>query len=178
MGVEAGTDEMLKRIKKDITVAQVFTTAEKLARHNIGAIWNFIVGFPDEPDDSFEAGLRIARQLRAMSPDFEVAVFFYKPYPGNELADQVRASDYDFPCTLEDWANFDFVGSAGPWVSQAKYARVEQFKFYQKYAYGRHRHPLARPMQTLARWRMDRDFYRFPIERRLVEWLHPAPQLS
>ncbi len=33
VGVEAGTDEMLKRIKKDITIAQVFTTAEKLVRH-------------------------------------------------------------------------------------------------------------------------------------------------
>src|SRR5687768_14143686 len=45
VGVEAGTDEMLKRIKKDITIEQVFTTAEKLVRHRIGAIWNFIVGF-------------------------------------------------------------------------------------------------------------------------------------
>ncbi|MDQ3928150.1 MAG: radical SAM protein, partial [Chloroflexota bacterium] len=57
IGVEAGTDEMLKRIKKDITVAQVFTTAEKLVRHDIGGIWNFIVGFPDEPEESFEATL-------------------------------------------------------------------------------------------------------------------------
>ncbi len=178
VGVEAGTDEMLKRIKKDITVAQVFTTAEKLVRHDIGAIWNFIVGFPDEPDESFEAGLGIAKKLRAMSPDFEVAIFFYKPYPGNEIADQLGAGQYDFPCTLEGWADFDYVGSAGPWVTPRKYAQVEQFKFYQKYAYGRHHHPLARPLQWLARWRMTRDFYQFPIERRVVELLHPAPKLS
>src|SRR3712207_6695216 len=69
IGVEAGTDDMLKRIKKDITVAQVFTTAEKLVRHRIGAIWNFIVGFPDEPEESFEATLDIAKRLRSMSRD-------------------------------------------------------------------------------------------------------------
>ncbi len=178
VGVEAGTDEMLKRIKKDITVAQVYSTAEKLVRHDIGAIWNFIVGFPDEPDDSFIATLEIAKRLRAMSDDFEAAVFFYKPYPGNELADRVAADRYPFPGTLEEWADFDYVGSAGPWVSKEKYRRVERFKFYQKYAYGRHAHALARPLRLLSRWRLDRDFYGFPLEQKLVESLHPAQRLS
>ncbi|HEY0070042.1 MAG TPA: radical SAM protein [Chloroflexia bacterium] len=178
IGVEAGTDEMLKRIKKDITIAQVFNTAEKLVRHRIGAIWNFIVGFPDEPEESFEATLRIAKRLRGMSKDFEAAVFFYKPYPGNELADQVRASNYAFPCSLEEWADFDYVGSAGPWVSREKYLRVERFKFYQKYAFGRHPHPITLPLQALARWRVDRDFYHFPIEQKLVEAIHSTPRLS
>ncbi len=57
-----------------------------------------------------------------MSDDFEAAIFFYKPYPGNELADRVAADRYPFPCTLEEWADFDYVGSAGPWVSKSKYA--------------------------------------------------------
>ena len=178
VGVEAGTDEMLKRIKKDITIAQVYSTAEKLVGHRIGAIWNFIVGFPDEPDDSFEATLQIAKRLRAMSDDFEAAIFFYKPYPGNELADRVAADKYPFPCTLEEWADFDYVGSAGPWVTREKYRRVERFKFYQKYAYGRHTHPLARPLRVLSRWRLQRDFYSFPVEQKLMERLHPAPKLS
>jgi radical SAM superfamily enzyme YgiQ (UPF0313 family) len=169
---------MLKHIKKDITIEQVFTTAEKLVRHRIGAIWNFIVGFPDEPDESFDATLRIAKRLRGLSPDFEAAIFFYKPYPGNELADRLGAEQYPFPCTLDEWSRFDYVGSAGPWVSPEKYARVERFKFYQKYAFGRHTHPLARPLQMVSRWRVQRDFYGFPVEQALVERLHPAPKLS
>jgi anaerobic magnesium-protoporphyrin IX monomethyl ester cyclase len=178
VGVEAGTDEMLKRIKKDITISQVYATADKLVRHGIGAIWNFIVGFPDEPDDSFEATLQIAKRLRSMSPDFEAAIFFYKPYPGNEIADQLGAGRYDFPCTLEGWADFDYVGSAGPWVTDEKYRKVERFKFYQKHAYGRARHPLLIPLRAVSRWRISRDFYHFPIEQKLVETLHPAPRLS
>jgi radical SAM superfamily enzyme YgiQ (UPF0313 family) len=178
VGVEAGTDEMLKQIKKDITIAQVYSTAEKLVRHQIGAIWNFIVGFPDEPPESFEATLRIAKRLRAMSPDFEAAIFFYKPYPGNELADQLSAARYEFPCTLNEWADFDYVGSAGPWVSPDKYERVERFKFYQKYAYGRHPRVITRPLQALARWRVERDFYSLPLERALLERFHPSPRLS
>jgi radical SAM superfamily enzyme YgiQ (UPF0313 family) len=178
VGVEAGTDEMLKQIKKDITVDQVFSTARKLEKHGIGAIWNFIVGFPDEPEESFEATLQMAKRLRAMSRDFEAAIFFYKPYPGNELADRLHAGNYQFPCTLEGWAEFDYVGSAGPWVSPEKYERVERFKFYQKYAYGRHPHIVTLPLQAVARWRVERDFYHFPLEQKLVERLHPAPKLS
>ena len=82
------------------------------------------------------------------------------------------------PTTLDEWADFDYVGSTGPWVSPAKQARVERFKFYQKYAYGRHAHPLARPLQTVARWRVRHDFYRWPVEQRLVEALYPAPRLA
>lgn len=178
IGVEAGTDEMLRRIKKDITIAQVDETARRLVRHGIGAIWNFIVGFPDEPADSFERTLDVAKRLRAMSPDFEAAVFFYKPYPGNEIADAVGAAGYDIPSTLQEWADFDYVGSAGPWVPPDTVRHVERFKFYQRYAFGRHANPLARPLQALARWRVDRDFYRFPLEQAVVERLHPGPRLS
>ena len=178
IGVEAGTDAMLKRIKKDITIAQVWSTADKLVRHDIGAIWNFIVGFPDEPDDAFEAALDIARRIRAMSRDFEVAIFFYRPYPGNEIADSLALTQYQFPKTLEAWADFDYVGAAGPWVSSDKFERVERFKFYQRYAYGRHAHPLARPLQLVSRWRVERDFYRWPIEKGVVERLRPGPKLS
>ena len=82
----------------------------------------------------FAAGFRLVTGFRAGfgfaffdAEDFEAAVFFYKPYPGNEIADQLGAGRYDFPCTLEGWADFDYVGSAGPWVSPEKYARVERF---------------------------------------------------
>ena len=178
IGVEAGTDEQLKRIRKDITIAQVHETAAKLVRHGVGAIWNFIVGFPDEPEDSFLATLDVARALRAMSPDFEAAVFFYKPYPGNELADLVGAQGWTIPTDLAGWADFDYVGSSGPWVPPHRVRRAEAFKFYQRFAYGRHDHPLARPIGALARWRVEHDAYRFPVEKLLVERLRPAPRLS
>ena len=177
IGVEAGTDEMLKRIKKDITIGQVFETAEKLVAHGIGAIWNFIVGFPDEPADSLDATIEVAKRLRAMSPDFEAAIFFYKPYPGSEIADSLGAAGYRLPMTLAEWADFDYVGSAGSWVEADVVDRVERFKFYQRYAFGRHRRAAA-PLTALARWRVARDFYRFPVERLLVERLHPPPRLS
>ena len=178
IGVEAGSDEMLKRIKKDITIAQVMDSAEKCRQHGIGIIFNLIVGFPHESDQSILASLDVAKQLRAMSSDFEAAIFFYRPYPGNELADDLLRNGYQFPQTLEQWAAFDYIGGKSEWVSQAMWERVERFKFYQKHAYGHDDDVKRLPLKLLSRWRIQRDYYAFPFEQRVVEWLRPPQALS
>jgi radical SAM superfamily enzyme YgiQ (UPF0313 family) len=178
MGVESGSPEMLKRIKKDISLEQVYATAERCARHGIGAILNFVVGFPGESDASVQASLDTAARLRAMSPTFEVAMFYFRPYPGNPIADELVAAGYQFPQTLEGWADFDFVGGREAWVTPAQTQRIERFKFYQRYAFGHNRHPLRWPLSLVSRWRVRRNFYALPVEKLLLERLRPAQRLS
>jgi radical SAM superfamily enzyme YgiQ (UPF0313 family) len=178
IGVESGSQEMLDRIKKDITLEQVWETAEKCIRHRIGVIYNIIVGFPGEPDDSVAESLNVAKRLRAMSPNFEVAIFFYKPYPGNPIADELLQQGYRFPQTLEEWAAFDYIAGRSEWVSEEKWRLVESFKFYQRLAWGHNHNPLRWPFSLTARWRCRRDFYLFPVEKALLERLRPAARLS
>lgn len=178
IGVESGSPEMLARIQKDITVEQVFNSAAKIARHGIGAILNFIVGFPGESDDSVQATLDVAARLRAMSPDFEAAIFYFRPYPGNPIAESLLRDGYRFPATLEAWADFDYIGGREEWVTRAQWQRIERFKFYQRYAFGRNRHMLRWPLQRVSRWRVARHFYSFPIEKAIVERIRPAQRLS
>ncbi len=179
IGVESGSPEMLQRIKKDITLAQVFDSAHKVARHGIGAILNFIVGFPGESDDSVQATLDVAARLRAISPDFEASIFYFKPYPGNPIADELLRDGYVFPDTLEAWADFDYVGGGrSEWVTPGQWQRIERFKFYQRYAFGHNRRALRWPLHWVSRWRVDRHFYAFPFEKTIVEKLRPAQRLS
>jgi radical SAM superfamily enzyme YgiQ (UPF0313 family) len=186
IGVESGSQTMLDWMKKDIKVEQVFASAEQCVRHGIGAIFNLIVGFPGESDDSVQESLAVARQLRAMSPAFQVAIFYYRPYPGGEIAEQLVREGYKFPQTLAEWADFDYVGAAGPWVEQTKFDLVERFKFYQKHAYGPTPHFARWPLRAAARWRVEKGWYGFPIEkalvqrlgRRLVKRLRPPQALS
>ncbi len=184
IGVESGSPEVLRRIEKDITLEQVFASAEKCARHGIGAILNFIVGFPGESDESVEQTLDVAARLRAISPNFEASIFYYRPYPGNPIADELERSGYRFPTTLEGWAGFDYLGGRGEWVTKEQWQRVECFKFYQRHAYGHNRQRgmgmprLRRLLSRLSRWRVERRFYAFPLEKALVERLRPAPGLS
>src|SRR4029453_9361333 len=97
VGVEAGSQETLDRLVKDLKVEQVITAAELCARHDVGAIFNFIVGFPGESDASVDATLALAKRLRGMHPRFETPIFYYRPYPGNPLADAALAGGYAFP---------------------------------------------------------------------------------
>jgi radical SAM superfamily enzyme YgiQ (UPF0313 family) len=178
IGVESGSQEVLDWLKKDITIEQVFDSAEKCARHNIGAIFPFIVGFPDEPEESVTATMQMIKELRAMSPDFETVVFFYQPYPGSPIADMVKEKGYPMPKTLEQWADFDYVGSYGSWVSKDKWQKVQRFKFYSRFAWGGNSTPWHQALQRLARWRCDRNFYDFPFEKVVVEWIRPPESLS
>lgn len=177
VGVESGSQHMLDWMHKDIQIGQVFGCADKFARHGIGVLFNFIVGFPDEPPESVTETLRVAKALRARNPNFEIAIFYYKPYPGNAIAEMLLQQGYPFPRTLDEWADFDYVGSSGAWVTREKYDLVEHFKFYQRLGWGR---PtlLRGPLQALARWRCARDQYAFPLEKAIIERIRQPARLS
>lgn len=178
VGVESGSEEMLKRIRKDITLEQVFHTAGKMRQHGIAGIFPFIVGFPDEASDSVAASLVAAKRLRAMSPDFSTPFFYFKPYPGSEIVTEAVARGLTLPDTLESWSTFDYVdGAPGPWVTPNTLKLLERFKFFQALASEQASKRRAW-LQSLARYRCSRDDYRWPIEMHLLRWLGAAPELQ
>ena len=178
VGVESGSNEVLKRIKKDIKIEQVFETAEKMVKYGIAGHFPFIVGFPDESDESIRASLDCAKRLRSMSPDFLTPIYYFKPYPGSALVIEAVARGFRLPDTLEAWARFDYVdGDPGPWVSPKKFELIERFKFFHELASKRVSRG-KRPLQRLARYRCDKDDYRWPVEMLLTRWLVPAQKLS
>ena len=176
VGVESGSQEMLDLLKKDMKIEQVMKTADLCTRHGVGAIFNFIVGFPGESEASIRATLTLAKKLRSANPDFETPIFYYRPYPGNPMADRSAASGYVFPRGLEEWAAFDYVGAPGPWITPERWRRVERFKFYTRHAWkpGAWRWPL----RAASKWRCDHDWYALPVEKLLVELVRPPQQVS
>lgn len=178
VGVESGDDEMLKRIKKDITIDKVFHTAERMRDLGIAGIFPFIVGFPNESEASVEATVACAKKLRVMSEAFETPIFYFKPYPGSAIVTEAVADGFELPGSLAEWSQFDFVaGLPGPWVSPEKYQLIERFKFFLDLAStpgGRGTSWLRR----LAALRCERGDFRWPIEMRVANWLWPAEKLS
>lgn len=177
IGVESGSPEMLERIEKDITVEQVFDSAAKCLRQDVGVLFNLIVGFPGETPETLAATLDVGKRLRTLSPSFELAIFHYKPYPGNPLADMHRDAGHPYPSTLAEWADFDYVGTPSPWLDPARRRLVEGFRFYQRIGWSRPT-PLRAPLQAVARWRCRRDAYALSIEKALIERLRPPVRLS
>jgi len=178
VGVESGSDEMLRRIRKDIRIEQVFHTAAQMVKYRIAGHFPFIVGFPDESDASIQATLECAKRLRSLSPDFLTPIYYFKPYPGSELVIEAVTRGFQLPQTLEAWSTFDYVaGLPGPWVSPAKFRLIERFKFFHELAWKRVS-PGKRALQQLARYRLSRDEYRWPVEMLLGRWVVPAERLS
>jgi anaerobic magnesium-protoporphyrin IX monomethyl ester cyclase len=178
VGVESGSDEMLKRIRKDIKIDQVFRTAERMLRYGIAGHFPFIVGFPDEDDASIQATLDCAKKLRSLSPDFLTPIYYFKPYPGSELVIEAVARGFRLPETLDGWSQFDYVaGLPGPWVSPQKFELIERFKFFHELAWKRAPRG-KRLLQRLARYRCQADEYRWPVEMLFRGWLVPAQKLS
>jgi len=176
VGVESGSQEMLDRLQKDMKLEQVRATAEMCTRHGVGAIFNFIVGFPGESEQSMQATLALAKELRRSNPDFETPIFYYRPYPGNPMAELSAERGYVFPRGLEQWADFDYVAGRGPWITPAQWQQVERFKFYTRHAWkpGAWRWPL----RTTSQWRCNHDWYNLPVEKLIVDFVRPPQQVS
>lgn len=178
VGVESGDEAMLKRIKKDVSLDQVFYTAERMKTLEIAGIFPFIVGIPDESDASVDATIECAKQLRAMSDSFQTPIFYFKPYPGSAIVTEAVSNGFQLPDTLTEWSEFDYVaGLPGPWVTPEKHQLVERFKFFLNLASDRGSLGTAW-LRRLARLRCDHKSFRWPIEMHIIQRLWPAQKLS
>ncbi|WP_241479978.1 B12-binding domain-containing radical SAM protein [Kordia jejudonensis] len=177
IGVESGSQEMMNWLKKDIKVEQVYMCAERCKDLGIAVQFPFIVGFPEETDKSIEETVKVALDLNSMHPNFHTPIFYFKPYPGTTITDNVVKEGYKLPETVHEWSDFDFVGSSGPWVSKEKYDFFEKFKFYLKFAYSNQKW-IYKPLQLIARWRCKRKYFKAPVEKKIVDTFFKKQQLA
>jgi tRNA-2-methylthio-N6-dimethylallyladenosine synthase len=82
--VQSGSDRVLKAMNRTHTVETYLMTIEKMraARPDVALSGDFIVGFPGETEDDFEATLRIVDEVRYAS----AYSFKYSPRPGTPAA--------------------------------------------------------------------------------------------
>jgi len=177
VGVESGSQEMMDWLKKDIKMEHVWEAAKRCAQRDVAVIFPFIVGFPGESKQSVKDSLQMAMGLNALHPSFTTPIFYFKPYPGSKITQDVVEQGYKLPTTLDEWAHFDYIGSAGPWVDEEKYKLIERFKFYNKVAWGK-RSAIALPLTWMARMRLKMTFFDFPLEKTFYDKFMPQAKLS
>ena len=97
VGYESGNDEILRNIKKGITVSHLreFTKKAKKAKFKILA--DFVIGFPGETKETAEQTIRFIKEVK---PDLlQVAVA--TPIPGTEFYDYVKEKGFLLVDSLE-----------------------------------------------------------------------------
>lgn len=89
-GVESGDPQVLRALKKEITLQAVEETFRLSRRAGIGTVANFLVGSPGESAATLKKTLDLAMKLNPDYVNFSRLV----PYPGTELFDMALASGW------------------------------------------------------------------------------------
>lgn len=169
IGIESGSQKILDWLKKDIKLEQVYYTCNKCKILNISADLTFIVGFPGEEIEDLRATFKLILELNEMSPNFNVWLFYYKPFPGSVILDEISQLGFKIPSTSLEWAEFDMYGKLGPWVNKKYVKEITSFSYYNLLVYGNNQKTKA---FGLFRWigylRLKYSFYFFPFEKFLI----------
>ena len=90
VGYESGSDEILKNIKKGITVEQIKQFAKEARKAGLLVHGDFIIGLPGETKETIEKTKKLIREVR---PDI-LQVSVASPFPGTEFYDWCRENGY------------------------------------------------------------------------------------
>jgi anaerobic magnesium-protoporphyrin IX monomethyl ester cyclase len=110
IGVESGSDRILKLIQKGFTRQQIIEANRKLAKAEIGSKMSWMAGFPSETKEEFYETVDLMLQLTKENPFCSLTPLgIYTPYPGTELYENCKTSfGAIFPETLEGWADYQW----------------------------------------------------------------------
>ncbi|MBR9863497.1 MAG: tRNA (N6-isopentenyl adenosine(37)-C2)-methylthiotransferase MiaB [Rhodobacteraceae bacterium] len=89
--VQAGSDRVLKAMNRKHTAAEYLALIERIraARPDIALSGDFIVGFPGETEEDFQATLDLCREVRYG----QAYSFKYSPRPGTPAADRAHVDE-------------------------------------------------------------------------------------
>ena len=99
-GIEAGNPEVLKAIRKGLTLDQMREGVHLTKKAGILALCGFMFGFPTDSRETIEDTIAIAKELR---PDL-IQASIAMPYPGTVLYDEAVR---DGKVIAKSWKEFD-----------------------------------------------------------------------
>ena len=109
IGVESGSNGVLDRINKNITVDQVLDADKKLKNAGIKPFYSFMAGFPFESTGDIKQTLSLMHCLLNSNQNAVVyKLQLYTPFPGTELYDDAARLGMKFPETLTEWATYHY----------------------------------------------------------------------
>ncbi|MGD9107466.1 MAG: radical SAM protein, partial [Desulfobacterales bacterium] len=116
MGVESGSQDVLDKIKKGLTLKQIEENFRRVKKHGIQALGGFMFGFPYDSRKTIEETIAFAKKL---SPD-QVQFSINMCYPGTSLYEYAKDNDI---LLAKSFKEFDM--TFGPVVKTLDMERAE-----------------------------------------------------
>ena len=156
-GVESGSEETLKYIRKGITVPQVHKTVERCLKNGIQPVLSFMGGMPHETEEQFAETLDFIEELRREHRGVVInGLFPYSPYPGTPMFDEAKATGMRFPESLDEWGEWKFEYSPDhPWLTERMRKDLEVVFLLVRFRYLRMRYLSQPDLPFWKRWAFE-----------------------
>tara|TARA_Y100000031_G_C8249639_1_gene399876 strand:- start:1240 stop:2691 length:1452 start_codon:yes stop_codon:yes gene_type:complete len=126
-GLESGNDQVLKMIKKGITVKKVVDAVNLTNKVGLNNVVNFIIGHPSETYEKAMDSLRLAQDI----PSSYVCVYNLVPYPGTDLFEWIKNNGtFNYP--LEEYLKNVSYGEKTPIFETKDFSTKERQKILEK----------------------------------------------
>ena len=80
LGIESGNDQILKAMRKGFTIEKALAAARRIKSHGITLFTFFMIGFPQEIEETIRDTMRAIEQTDSDSVIYSI----FTPYPGTE----------------------------------------------------------------------------------------------
>lgn len=104
-GIESCSNKVLKNIRKQITVKQIYEVVEMIHKAGIEVWGYFVYGLPGDTKDTLEENTRCALKLPLDMANFAIAA----PYPGTQFHNQAVENNW---LVASNWEDYDQNDSA------------------------------------------------------------------
>jgi len=174
-GVDSGSEKILKLMNKTFQdFESIYESAARCLQAGIRPSFNIIFAYPGEGTRERRETIDFMMDVCRKFPGAEFWTNIFTPYPGSPIMDHAEEIGIRVPSSFEGWADFFPRYTVLPWLSGDEHKRLQIMREYLRIAFDRvpiaadTRKRSTRLIQKVislpARWRLDRDIYRFPAE--------------
>lgn len=174
-GIETASPTVMKLMNKDFQVIEdIYQSTERCIKAKVIPSFNIIFGYPGEGDKERRETVNFMMDICRKFPGAEFWTNIFTPYPGSPIFHDAQKLGIELPKTLEGWVDYFPRYTVLPWLKGRDHQRVQVMRDYLRIAFDRDPIAktgpgrLAKTVQHLtaypARFRLNRDFYGFPIE--------------
>ena len=177
VGIESGSSKIQQLLGKPIDIDHLLEVNQRLKPYPITPVYLFMMGMPTEMVQDLRDSVYLAMRLVEQNTRAVVRFSIYTPYPGTELYDVAMKCGLRVPKRLEDWIPFNYRNASAnaPWLADEMRKLMEMIDFCSSFlgkralaetysGAGRFMMALRDVYEPLAKMRMKRFFYHFPLE--------------
>ena len=174
-GVDSGSEKILKLMNKTFQdFDSIYESASRCLDAGIRPSFNIIFAYPGEGRKERRETVDFMMDVCRRFPGAEFWTNIFTPYPGSPIMEKVQELGIQVPNSLEGWADFFPRYTVLPWLNGREHRRLQVMRDYLRIAFDRipiaadtrkRSTRIAQKMLSFpARWRLDHDVYKLPVE--------------